>query len=94
MFTIKMYDGMKTRILEAESFTILYNHADGTAPHSRRDWAEVTLHNRGEDVRYDIGDSPMRNGCGDIQCYQRGYIENSAGKTTEVLDFDALSQVA
>lgn len=86
MFTIKLKDGYKTRILEAESFTILYQSSGGTEQQSRH-WAEVTLHNRGEGVRYDVGDSPMRDGSGDIAVYQQAYIENAQGRTVERIDF-------
>lgn len=86
MFTIKLKDGFKTRILETESFTILYHDTDLQAGRVRH-WAEVTLHNRGEDVRYDVGDSPMRDGSGDIQVYQQAYIENAQGRTVERIDF-------
>lgn len=90
MFTIKMYDGNKTRILEAESFTIHYSSQGECGPHggSSREWAEVTLHNRDSDVRYDLGDSPMRDSIsGEITCYQKAYIENSAGKTIEHINY-------
>lgn len=88
MFTIKMYDGNKSRILEAESFTINLGNRDQTNPPASYHWAEITLHNRGEDVRYDIGDSPMRDGSGEITCYRKAYIENSAGKTIEHFNYD------
>lgn len=87
MFTIKLKDGYRTRILEAESFTILYQESSGVSAGSDRGWAEVTLHNRGEDVRYDVGDSPMRDGSGDIAVYQQAYIENAQGRTVERIDF-------
>lgn len=80
MFTIKMYDGSKCRILEAESFTVIGNHSSESLE-TPQHWSEITLHNRGEDIRYDVGDSPMRNGSGDIQVYRQAYIENAAGKT-------------
>lgn len=99
MFTIKLKDGFRTRILEAESFTILYQESVGeksianclTATEAEKNrtryWAEVTLHNRGDDVRYDVGDSPMRDGSGDIQVYQCAYIENAVGKTVESINY-------
>ena len=91
MFTIKMSDGYRERILEAESFTILHEN-DGipNTPNSQavRYWAKVTLHNRGEDVRYDIGDSPLRDSTGgEIQVFQNAYIENAIGKTVKAISF-------
>jgi hypothetical protein len=83
MFTIKFYShepdspdgrtGYRQRILSAESFTILRN-ATG---------AEITLHQRNpiEDYRVDIGPD-----LGEASIvYQKAIIENSTGKTTEII---------
>ena len=76
MFTIKAYaDGFITRILEADSFTIL----DG--PNGTR---EITLHrDSGEDVRIDVCQKP--SGPDRFPYYQKAIIENAAGKTTEII---------
>ena len=81
MFTIKLYGSTgHCRILEAESFSIL-----------RGDFgeAEITVHQKDpEDTRrYDLrgdGDgSILEEGFNPV--FQRAIIENSNGKTTEVL---------
>lgn len=87
MFTIKFYsgDGCRQIILEAESFTILRcppGHDDGVA--------EITLHQKGaiEDRRIDVGDDshngPKRPD-GWPPLFAKAIIENSAGKTTEII---------
>jgi hypothetical protein len=85
MFTIKFYsaDGLRQRIYEAESFTVIRGNGD----------AEITLHQKSQndDFRVDIkegksgltGDTPP--------CYQRAIIENSAGKTTEIIALGPVS---
>jgi hypothetical protein len=82
MFTIKLYpkNNFRQRILEADSFTILRNSPSTNTIH-----AEITLHrNNGDDCRYDIGDDIEREvGAPDV--YQKAIIENSSGKTTEIV---------
>jgi hypothetical protein len=86
MFTIKLYsgDGFRQIIREAESFTILRSPCgpddDGSA--------EITLHqkNQSEDCRFDIlPDRPMPQNYSGPPIFQRAIIENSAGKTTEMI---------
>jgi hypothetical protein len=88
MFTIKFYstgpgspDGYRQVIKEAESFTILRGD-DGTA--------EITLHQRDPafDQRIDIGDcSKPSLPEGFPARFESAIIENSAGKTTEMINF-------
>jgi hypothetical protein len=88
MFTVKLYShsGYRQVILEAESFTILHNQ-DGTR--------EVTLHRplgpSGEynDVRHDIGPEQERD-CIQPSLWARAIIENAAGRTTEMVNYDAI----
>ena len=95
MFTIKFYssDGFRQRILAAESFTILRSSPlkfgdDGSA--------EITLHGcKDGDCRYDIKDD------GNGQCgysgpprFQKAIIENSAGRTTEIISLRPSTGVA
>lgn len=81
MFTIKLYqtgDGSyRQKILTALSFTILKN-GDGKF--------EITLHQKdqSDDRRYDIAPAEGRE-AGWPDCFDTAIIENSAGKTTEVL---------
>lgn len=86
MFTIKFYstgpgnpDGYRQVIKEAQSFTILRGD-DGTA--------EITLHQKdqADDRRIDIADSKDRPD-GWPPCFESAIIENSAGKTTEMINF-------
>ena len=78
MFTIKLYCGSRIRILSAESFTILGNPIDG--------W-EITLHqkNQSDDVRYDIGDASLKRDSSMPILFESAIIENSQGKTTQIL---------
>jgi hypothetical protein len=80
MFTIKFYStgpsGSRQVITEANSFTIL-RADDGTA--------EITLHQKsGDDTRVDINDAPAQDGW--PPRYESAIIENSAGKTTEMIN--------
>lgn len=83
MFTIKFYsnDGYRSIIKEAESFTILRGGDGG---------AEITLHQKNslDDSRIDIGDDGP-NGPTRLSdwppVYGKAIIENSAGKTTEII---------
>ena len=85
MFTIKLYSagGFRQRIIEARSFTILRPPAgpddDGSA--------EITLHDTPDgDVRYDIKDEgPPTSGYAGPQRFAKAIIENSAGRTTEMI---------
>jgi hypothetical protein len=79
MFTIKLYqDAGRQKILAAESFTILRG---GSSPGE----AEITLHQKnGDGVRYDIRPEPTEYYEGPT-IFQRAIIENSAGKTTEII---------
>jgi len=80
MFTLKFYgrDGAKIRILEAESLTILRD-SEG---------AEITMHQKdGAGLRLDVtlrepptSDYP--------ETFEKVIIENSAGKTTEIIFAD------
>jgi hypothetical protein len=83
MFTVKFYSnsGSRQKILEAESFTILRD---------KNGDSEITLHrkNSNDDVRYDIICEPSQQ---ILNCdywpeiFQKAIIENSAGKTTEII---------
>ena len=96
MFTIKFYsgDGCRQIIKEAESFTILRNRPgpddDGSA--------EITLHQKsGDDTRYDIkpdGTGPEPFGYSGPIRFQSAIIENSAGKTTEMVSLRPASAAA
>lgn len=79
MFTIKLYsDGGRTRIMAAESFTILRDPAG---------CAEITLHqkNQTDDSRVDVGPADDGRDVNWPSLYQRAIIENSAGRTTEMI---------
>ena len=85
MFTIKLYSesGFRQRILEAESFTVLRG---GASPQG--DEAEITLHqkNQSDDRRFDIrptAELPPEYAGPPV--FQKAIIENSAGKTTEII---------
>jgi len=82
MFTIKFYsgDGCRQIIREAQSFTILRdNFGDGGA--------EITLHqkNPADDSRVDIKDESDRTTSWAPPCFSKAIIENSAGRTTEII---------
>lgn len=85
MFTIKFYssDGCRQIIREAESFTILRSP-------KLNDWsAEITMHQKsGESSRIDIAEdgpeAPARPE-GWPAVFAKAIIENSAGKTTEIV---------
>ena len=82
MFTIKLYsdNGCRQRILEAESFTIL-RPGDGKPG----DEAEITVHQKsGDGCRYDIRPE-MPPGYEGPPVFQKAIIENSTGKTTEII---------
>lgn len=80
MFTIKLYNGDRQKIMEAEGFTIL--HGEGGD-------AEITLHRprvpSGEynDVRYDISGDEQKPDYPEV--FGKAIIENSMGKTTEII---------
>lgn len=78
MFTIKFYSDGRSKILSAESFTILRGNGG----------AEITLHqkNQADDRRIDIG--PAGEPCDPNwpPMFQRAIIENAAGKTTEMIE--------
>lgn len=86
MFTIKFYSvslgGCRQVIKEAESFTILKSD-DGTV--------EITLHQRDQayDRRIDIGDTSKPIPEGWPPRFESAIIENSAGKTTEMVNYRA-----
>ena len=85
MFTAKFYsnDGCRQIIREAESFTILRSPSgpgdDGGA--------EITLHqkNQLDDKRFDITSEDSVRGEGWPPVFAKAIIENSAGKTTEIV---------
>ena len=83
MFTIKFYsaDGYRQIIREAESFTIL------RGPHEQLGSAEITLHqkNPADDRRYDVKDENALLTADSPQCFAKAIIENSAGRTTEIV---------
>lgn len=79
MFTIKFYTNEGRQIIrEAESFTILHGHGGS---------AEVTLHqkNPAEDCRIDIESADAKRQEDWPPVFQKAIIENSAGKTTEII---------
>jgi hypothetical protein len=84
MFTIKFYsgDGCRQIIREAESFTILRSPDVSGA-------AEITLHQKaGDGCRIDIGDDGpdgLKRSDGWPPVFAKAIIENSAGKTTEIV---------
>lgn len=90
MFTIKFYsgDGCRQIIREAESFTILRcppGNDDGTA--------EITLHQKdgSRDSRIDIADDSKQPD-GWPPRYAKAIIENSFGKTTEIVSLGIMAQ--
>lgn len=75
MFTVKAYTTGKTKIYEAESFTILRSG----------DESEISMHMlHGIDVRIDVGEGDRPDGWPPF--FDRVIIENSNGKTTEIID--------
>lgn len=85
MFTIKLYDGSKSRIYEAAYFTI-NRELEGSDSYHGYEWAEITAHGipGHDDLRFDIGPSPYEPAGGN---WKKAYIENSSGRTTETLDY-------
>lgn len=84
MFTLKLYAnaGMRQRFYEVESFTVLRCN-QGSSDGPCLDWSEITAHlKNGDGVRFDIGDSPYEPAGGS---WQKAIIENSAGRTTEII---------
>lgn len=82
MFTIKFYseDNYRQVIEEADSFTVLRGPKDAVV-----EITEITLHRRtGEDKRIDIGKAPHQ-GENWPPVFYRAIIENSAGKTSEII---------
>lgn len=79
MFTIKLYNGGRQKILSAESFTIL------RGPISANSAAEITLHqkNPADDVRYDVTNEIRPEGW--PERFDKAIIENAAGRTTEII---------
>jgi hypothetical protein len=80
MFTIKLYsdDGGRQIIKEAESFTILRGNGE----------FEITLHQRmqHEDRRYDVKpDIKASYPAGTPPRFAKAIIENSSGRTTQIL---------
>jgi hypothetical protein len=82
MFTVKLVCGFKTRLLEAESFTLLHESDKD------RNWSELTLHGPVQDFRYDLGDSPHKD---KVECFEQMYIMNSSGKTIETANYGRLN---
>lgn len=87
MFTIKLYsgDGFRQLIREAENFTILRGPSQAAD-----NAAEITLHqkNRAEDCRFDIKDENGEPKPADgfyPPRFAKAIIENSAGRTTEII---------
>lgn len=89
MFTIKFYseDGYRTRILSAESFTVL---------RGENGEAEITLHQRSpnDDARYDIVSGKIGRPEGWPPVFGKAIIENVAGKTTEIIALRPLPETA
>lgn len=80
MFVVKFYsaDGYRQIIEEADSLSIL---RDGKTEN-----AEITLHRKsGESVRRDINDEPAPDDVAWPPRFVRAIVENSAGKTTEMV---------
>ena len=87
MFTIKLYtnSGFRQRIIEAESFTVMRT-SRGSSNTPTQQWAEITAHLKGDDgIRFDIGPSPSEPSGG---VWEKAIIENSAGRTTEIIGQD------
>lgn len=85
MFTIKLYDGNKSRLYEAEYFTV-FRENRGSSDGPCFEWAEITAHGvpGSDDLRFDIGQSPYEPNGGN---WRRAIIENQSGRTTEILDY-------
>jgi hypothetical protein len=90
-FTIKFYsgDGCRQIVKEAESFTILRSPAVFTNWPNSAD-AEITLHQKHpvESTRIDIGDDRPHGAKrpeGWPPLFAKAIIENSAGRTTEIV---------
>lgn len=83
MFTIKLVTAFKSRLVEAESFTVLYGSSVGSEE-CIKNWAEVTAHFKDGGQRFDIGESPHQPGGG---LWDQAYIMNSAGKTVENINY-------
>lgn len=77
MFTLKLYQADKIRIVECESVTV-YRWANGAA--------QVTLHQKpgGFDSVACVGDPPPMAADGSM-VYDRAIVENASGKTTEMI---------
>lgn len=91
MMTIKLFDekGFRSKIVEAESFTILRNNKGGTHSPDYA-WAEITCHSDHGGVRYDVGHREplvLAAGCEGPQLFTTAFIENRYGKTVERLDY-------
>lgn len=87
MFTIKFYshDGCRQIIEQADSFTILRSPIG-----SNEDAAEITLHlKNGDGRRIDVGPDCERSE-GWPPLFAKAIIENSSGKTTEIISPNSL----
>ena len=86
MFTIKFYseDGYRTRIMSAESFTILRGVENGSS--------EITLHqkNISDSMRIDIGSPRLKETIDMPPIYQKAIIENANGRTTEIIGINQM----
>lgn len=80
MMTLKLMTGFRTRILEAESFTVLHQRDTN----SDKQWAEITGHTQCGDFRYDVGPSDHPE---EDRIFERAYIENASGKTVEAINY-------
>jgi len=78
MFTLKLYQADKLRIVECVSVTV-YRWENGSA--------QVTIHEKipGFDTVACVGDPPVMAGDGS-PIYDRAILENAAGKTTEIIN--------
>ena len=85
MFTVKAYEGDKLRLFEADSLTVLRDQGE----------AEITLHRTiGEDMRIDVKDREEKAEAFWPSRFDQVIIENSAGKTTEIIRYLGLPRFA
>lgn len=93
MFTLKLYshNGWRQKIVEAESFTVLrnrYTHPS-TKSVAGEALAEITAHFKGGDgQRFDIQVAPGRDPNSPVTEWEKAIIENSAGRTTEIIGWN------
>lgn len=87
MLTIKLATGFRTCIVEAQSFTLLHEHKDGS-PGKPYIWTEITIHvAAGGDELFYVGHPPADLNIDPARLFDFAYIMNSNGKTVESVHF-------